>query len=238
MLLLALACLSPRQVDQLITSNAELATALSTSQEALAECESREPPPAAPKPSPVEEMEAEALLSAFSEAMGVGDVSAAKVAMDKLMDEYGHTKTAERSSRFVSELSVVGKEVPSLEQVEWWQGQYDPQAKATLFIFWEVWCPHCRREVPKMNETWEQYKDQGLQVVGLTRVTKSATEESAKEFVAENELGYIIGWDRGQVSEAFRVRGIPAAAVVQDGKVVWRGHPGRLQKEAFALWLN
>ena len=238
MLLLALACLSPRQVDQLIASNAEIATALTTSQTALAECESSQPPPPAPKPSAAEELEAQTLNTQITDAIGMGDVTRAKELMAKLMDELGHTEAADRAKRTAMELEIVGRDVPSLDQVDWWQGQYDPQANATLFIFWEVWCPHCRREVLQMNETWKKYKDQGLQVVGLTRVT-SATEEGAKEFMAENELGYIIGRDRGgQVSAAFGVQGIPAAAVVQDGKVVWRGHPGRLSEEAFALWLK
>ena len=30
------------------------------------------------------------------------------------------------------------------------------------------------------------------------------------------------------MSSSFAVTGIPAAALVKDGKVVWRGHPARL----------
>jgi hypothetical protein len=33
------------------------------------------------------------------------------------------------------------------------------------------------------------------------------------------------------VAEAFNVSGIPAAAIVKDGKIVWRGHPARLKPE-------
>jgi hypothetical protein len=32
----------------------------------------------------------------------------------------------------------------------------------------------------------------------------------------------------GSLSNAFNVTGIPAAALVKGGKVIWRGHPGRL----------
>jgi hypothetical protein len=30
------------------------------------------------------------------------------------------------------------------------------------------------------------------------------------------------------MSTGFNVTGIPAAALVKEGKVIWRGHPGRL----------
>ena len=237
MLLLALACLTPRQVDQLIVSNAELATALTTSQTELAECQtSLAQAPA--QLSYAEQELAQDILREVYDALGVGDTATAKSLMATLMDEHGESKAAQGAYRIARELEVVGSDAPSLDQVDWWQGDYDPNAKATLFIFWEEWCPHCRRELPKANETWELYKDQGLQVVGLTRVTKSSSEENAKAFVEEEGIGFVIGKEKGDVSDAFAVRGIPAAAVVQDGRVVWRGHPGRLKEEAFALWLN
>ena len=35
----------------------------------------------------------------------------------------------------------------------------------------------------------------------------------------------------GDVSKEFAVSGIPAAAIVKDGEIVWRGHPGRLDDD-------
>jgi hypothetical protein len=39
------------------------------------------------------------------------------------------------------------------------------------------------------------------------------------------------------MSDYFAVSGIPAAAVIKDGKVVWRGHPGRLTDDMINAWL-
>ena len=38
------------------------------------------------------------------------------------------------------------------------------------------------------------------------------------------------------MSQHFNVSGIPAAAVVKDGKIVWRGHPARLTDEMIQGW--
>ena len=41
----------------------------------------------------------------------------------------------------------------------------------------------------------------------------------------------------GSLSQYFNVGGIPAAAVVKDGKVVWRGHPARLSEQMLKDWI-
>ena len=36
------------------------------------------------------------------------------------------------------------------------EGNVDLSSGTTLVVFWEVWCPHCRREVPELKETYEK----------------------------------------------------------------------------------
>ncbi len=74
-------------------------------------------------------------------------------------------------------------------------------------------------------------------MVGLTKITRSATEEKVNEFIKENKLGYPTAKEGGDLSKAFNVSGIPAAAVVKGGKIVWRGHPGRLNDDMIKGWL-
>ena len=107
----------------------------------------------------------------------------------------------------------------------------------TLLAFWEAWCPHCQREVPELEATYKSLSPQGLQIVGLTKITKSATEEKVTEFIKEKGVTYPMAKETGALSEYFGVSGIPAAAVVKDGKVVWRGHPARLDEETLKAWL-
>ena len=44
--------------------------------------------------------------------------------------------------------------------------------------------------------------------------------------------------DGQKMSDRFGVKGIPAAAVVKNGKVVWRGHPARIKDEMIDGWLE
>lgn len=240
MLLVLLACLTPRKSEQLMAENAELAEALMQSQiqvatmeQQLAECQTQ-----AAEPTAAQEIEASALLEQANEAMGKGDALTAKAMIGIVLNDYGQTQAARSAARISRELEVVGIDALPLDEVDWWQGQYEPGAKATLIVFWEAWCPHCRREMPKTNLQWQRYKGQGLQVIGLTRVTKSSTDESAKAMLADQDIGFAIGKEKGGVSAHYQVSGIPAAVVIQDGKVIWRGHPAKIEDEAIQGWLN
>ena len=189
---------------------------------------------------PAKEEAARNLYTEIQELVGKGDIDGAKAKMNDLTTNYGDTTTAKRAQSLNAELSVVGKPAPTELKVEkWFQGQSEVNINkgATLVVFWEVWCPHCKREVPKLEETYEKYKGKGLQVVGLTKVTKSSTDEKVQEFLTEQKVTYPIAKETGEMSDYFAVTGIPAAAVLKDGKVVWRGHPGRLTDDMINAWL-
>lgn len=190
-------------------------------------------------PSSGDEEKAAGLLRSANTAVAAMDYDEAKEKLDELTSKYPSTRAARSSRRLASELAVIGTDAGELEVEKWYQGETTMDAgKATLVVFWEVWCPHCRREVPALQATWEKYQDDGLNMVAVTKITKSATEEKVTSFVDEQGLTYPSAKETGTMSARFGVRGIPAAAVVKDGKVVWRGHPARLNDKMFESWLG
>ena len=75
-------------------------------------------------------------------------------------------------------------------------------------------------------------------MIGLTKQTRGVTDEQVTSFIGENKVTYPIAKEQGDsLSQHYGVRGIPAAAVVKDGKVVWRGHPARLTDQMIEDWL-
>ncbi len=181
------------------------------------------------------------LLKEVADAMRDGDFDTAKTKMASLEKDYGDTLAFRKARKLNAELEVIGKEAPESWTIEkWYQGESDASldgSGTTLVVFWEVWCPHCQREVPELQATYEKLKPQGLKVVGLTKITKSATEEKVTDFIKEKNVTYPMAKEDGSLSSYFNVSGIPAAAVVKDGKIVWRGHPARLDEEKLKAWL-
>ena len=184
---------------------------------------------------PAAEEAAKAMYEEVSKAASQGDMEEAKAKMAALKSKYGSTTMYKRAKKLEKELEVIGKDAPTEWGIEKWyvgEGEIDfTSDKPTLVVFWEVWCPHCRREVPELKETHANFKSKGLQVVGLTRITRSATEEKVTEFINEEDVTYPTAKEDGKIAEHFNVSGIPAAAIVKDGKIIWRGHPARLNED-------
>ena len=65
----------------------------------------------------------------------------------------------------------------------------------------------------------------------LTRLTRDATVESVQEFLTTNDVQEPVAYVRQDVADRFGIQGIPAAAVVEDGVIIWRGHPAALEGE-------
>ncbi len=194
------------------------------------------PPGAA---NPEAENKAAELLKAATKASEEGNYDEAKAKLVELKGEFGNTRAAKAAARLDSELSVIGKASGSMDVEKFFQGDLaNLEEGTTLLVFWEVWCPHCKREVPKLAETYNKFKGKGLKMVGLTKLTRDITEKQVTDFLVENKVNYPIAKEKGDnMSKHFGVRGIPAAAVVSDGKVVWRGHPARLNDEMIEGWL-
>lgn len=167
-----------------------------------------------------------------------GDIEAAKALLDQMKQEYGDTRIWRRAQRTQYELDVIGKKAPETYAIDWYQGSADPNQNTTLIVFWEVWCPHCKRAIPDLERTFQNYKDQGFQVVGLTKLSRSKTKEDVMSFITEKKVTYPVGQEDGTISKYFAVSGIPAAAIIKNGTIIWRGHPGVLLSEGIEKYLN
>jgi len=190
-----------------------------------------EPQPA-PGPSAEDEEAAKALYLGVMQALTDLDAEKAKADFKTLMSKYGDTTTAQRAKRMESELEVIGKEAGKLNVAQWYQGQVAmSDGKATLLVFWEKWCPHCKREIPILEQTYQTFKEQGLNLVGLTKGNRGVTDEDIRAFIDEKDVTYPTAKDDGSLSSRFAIRGIPAAVLIKDGTVVWRGHPARVNSE-------
>lgn len=132
------------------------------------------------------------------------------------------------SKREAQEEEVVGKEA-LFSLTEWVQGSARfEDHEATLLVFFEEWCPHCKREVPALQAKADTFGPKGLGVVGITQLTRKTPLAKMEKFLASNNVKYPIAKDDGTMSKHYGVSGVPAAALVKDGKVIWRGHPAKL----------
>ncbi len=60
--------------------------------------------------------------------------------------------------------------------------------KGPLIVnFWGTWCPPCRMEMPDLQKIYDEYKDDGLQIVGLAI---KDTPEQVKNYISKGGFNW------------------------------------------------
>ncbi len=123
--------------------------------------------------------------------------------------------------------TLVGSNAPEINAREWINAGGNVSLeqfkdKVVVVEFWATWCPPCREAIPHLVKLYNKEKSKGLVVIGLTNEKRKSAK--IDKFVKKMKMNYIVG--TGSTSgQAYSVRGIPAAFVIVDGKIIWEGHP-------------
>jgi peroxiredoxin len=102
----------------------------------------------------------------------------------------------------------------------------DLQGEVVYVDFWASWCLPCIRSLPEISTLYEQYRDQGFEVIAITIDNPL---EDATEFLQDLDapLGYRIAADAdADVMDAYGVRGMPTSFLVDRDGVIRMIHEG------------
>jgi len=81
------------------------------------------------------------------------------------------------------------------------------KGKVVFLNFWATWCGPCRTEMPSMQRLYEQFKDQGLEILA---VDLQEDKTRVQSFVKELGLTFTVLLDtKGTVGAQYTARAIP-----------------------------
>ncbi len=91
---------------------------------------------------------------------------------------------------------------------------HDFSGKVVLLNFWATWCLPCIQEMPDMERLWQQYKDAGLVVLGVSN-DDAGKRKRVETFIDRVNLSFPILLDPDStVSNLYDVSAIPVSYLI------------------------
>jgi len=108
----------------------------------------------------------------------------------------------------------------------------DFKGKVIVLDFWATWCPPCVIEIPHFIELYEQYKDQGFAMVGISLDREGISV--VKSFVRKYQINYPILMTDGQVDRVYGgITAIPTTFVIDSAGNIRQKYIGYRDKAVF-----
>lgn len=105
----------------------------------------------------------------------------------------------------------------------------------TLVSFWALWCEPCRTEIHILNKLYEEYKEQGLNVISINQDTPRSIAK-VKSYVKSHNLNFPVIPDlKKELFQQFNGQSIPLTFLInKKGEAVFK-HIGYLPGDEIEL---
>ncbi len=152
-----------------------------------------------------------------------GKVGDSRKWFDQLAKSFPKTQAGKKAAGAMLRLDVKGKPLPlSFKGLD--GGQIDirsARGKAVLIVYWATWCKPCFEDLPKLRAMYQQYRNQGFEVIG---VNLDNQPNGVKPYMQQNGMTWPQIYEPGGLdsppSLAFGIISLPTMFLVDKTGIV------------------
>ena len=100
----------------------------------------------------------------------------------------------------------------------------DYKGKIVFIDFWATWCPPCRASIPKVEQLYEQYKDQEDFVV--LGINLQEDKETITKFMKKQKMNYPILLSDKNVIANYKISSIPKFFLIDRNGDIYNKYVG------------
>jgi peroxiredoxin len=109
------------------------------------------------------------------------------------------------------------------------------KGKFLVLNFWATWCPPCRREIPDFIEVYREYKDKGLEILGVS--VDETTAPALLEWTKKTGINYPIALATPEIVRDYEPGEYIPATIIVDRKGLIRYRQSSLMDKETLLRL-
>ena len=97
----------------------------------------------------------------------------------------------------------------------------DYKGQVVVVNFWATWCPRCRAAIPRLVELQDKYRNQGLQVIGLS---VDEGPRAVRQYFQMQHVNYPVAMADWKVRQNYGgISGVPTSFLIgRDGRMYFR----------------
>ncbi len=152
----------------------------------------------------------------FEEMLGIS-ADGGDIPMIDLFEETSATK---------EQLNMIGKKAPDFTLTDMNGKTYklsSLRGKNVIAVFWSEGCPHCRVDLPLLNDFYTKNRQKhNFEVLAITRKGDAGSVKRTTDFVSQNKLQFpVLLYTEDSLSNDYNIKYIPTAFYIDpDGKIV------------------